>query len=736
MLLYRRAVRFALAAILFATGTYETVATAATEADRAAAVQKGLAYLNNTQQANGSWSAAGYERAATGAAALAFLTQQDKWGNNAAQYQRTLDNALGFLLNTALTGTVNTRNDGVSVCPDSGASCIGVHWYDLAGAYEVTGFVAPVIAGYGLKAGARVGATTQGPLAGMTWSQIAQAITNGLAASQSTGANGNRDGGWRGFPASAATDSSATQWAILSLIYDEALGAATPLAVKDDLKVWVGNEQNAAGAACVQPGTEPCGYAETGSWLLTTRFAGYDVTYPPVQAALEFLNAYWNSGTENPKYEHFGHPPTMWAVFAGLETTIGLSDATHITNLLNSCGTTSCTWSQDYTGWILKRQKTDGSWTGSPEWPDPIATGLYIAMLDDIQIPLLTQNRISQNSQSVSPPQNLTASVSRTPTAIATPLAGTQLTIPAPNPSAIRQFARKGVTAMAVSPDGNVLAAASSSDNQVRLWNADTGQLSVTLAGSLGLPTGLAFSPQGGVLGSVAKDSALRLWDSASGKQLAQLFGHEAAIRAIAASPDGRFVATAGEDTRIMVWDLTNRTLSKVLLGPTDFVNSVAFSPDSRFLAAAGDDARVLIFDVNSGKTAFTLLGHSGPINTLAFNPDGTLLASAGQDTVIHVWDPGKGVQVRVLTGHSAPVRAIDFSPDGKLLASGGEDSRIILWNTATGTINRSILGATGFINALDFTARGAFLAVANDSGSITLLNVVSGVEIRRIPVP
>jgi WD40 repeat protein len=723
-------------AILSAAGAYVPAATAATQADTAAAVQKGLAYLSNTQQANGSWSAAGYERAATGAAALALLTEQEKWGDNAAQYQRTLGNAIAYLLNAATTGTVNTRNDGVSVCPGSSASCPGVHWYDLAGAYEVTGFVAPALAEYGRKTGARGTATTQGPLAGMTWSQVAQAITNGLAASQSTGANGNRDGGWRGLPANGTTDSSATEWAILSLIYDESLGAATPAAVKDELKIWVSNEQNAAGAACAQPSTEPCGYAETGSWLLATRFAGFDVTYPPVQAALELLNAYWNSGTENPKYAHFGHPSTMWAVFTGLEATIGLNDATHITNLLAPCQTNSCIWSQDYTGWILKQQKSDGSWTGFPEWPDPIATGFYIAMLGDIQIPLPAQNQTSQSSQSVSPPQNLTASVTRTPTGIATPLAGTQLTIPVPNPSAIRQFVRKGITALAVSPDGNVLAAASSSDNEVRLLNADTGQQSVALAGSLGLPTGLAFSPQGGVLGSVAKDSVLRLWDSNTGKQLAQLSGHEAAIRAIAASPDGRFLATAGEDTRIMLWDLANRSLSKVLVGATDFVNAVAFSPDSRSLAAAGEDARVLIFDVTSGKTVYTLLGHSGPINALAFSPDGTLLASAGQDTTIHLWDPRKGVQLRALAGHSAPIRAIDFSPDGTQLASGGEDSRIILWNASTGAINRSIPGITGLVNALDFTARGAFLAVANDAGNITLLNVVSGVQIRRISVP
>lgn len=711
------------------------MARAATEAEKAPAVQKGLAYLYNAQQANGSWMAAGYEQAATGAAALAFLTEQDKWGTSAVQYQRTVDNAVAFLLSAATTATVNTRNDGLSVCPGSSPSCSGVRWYDLSGAVETTGFIAPAIAAYALKSGPQAVATTQGPLAGLTWAQIAQLITNGLAAAQSTGANGNHDGGWRGLPSVGERDSTATEWAVISLLYNEALGSATPPAVKDELKVWIGNAQNPSGAGCAQPGTELCGYAETGSWLLATRFAGYDLTYPPIQAALQFLNSSWNSTNNDPKYVHFGHPAAMWAVFAGLEITIGLNDASHITNLRTRCDAGSCAWSQDYVDWILQNQKPDGSWAGAPDWPDPIATGFYIAMLDGIQIPSANQARTVPNTQSPAPPQNFTASSSRAAANAGPPLVAPQTTAASPNAN-VRKFNRKGVTAMAVTPDGGELASGSSSDNRIRIWDALTGRQLFVLEGSLGLPTGLAFGPSGGVLGSVARDSALRLWDVGTGSQLAQIFGHEAAIRAIAASPDGRFLATAGEETRIMLWDLANRSLSKILWGSTDFINAISFSPDNRFLAAAGEDARVLIFDITSGKIVFTLLGHSGPINAVAYSPDGAVLASGGQDTVIRFWDPAKGVQVRALTGHSAPIRSIAFNADGTLMASGGEDPRIILWDTATGAINKSLLVTSGFINVLAFPPRGVFLAVADEAGNMTLWNVVTGVQIRRLPVP
>lgn len=741
----RRSVTVAVGAMLLACVAWIPAASAATETRKLAAIHKGLAYLYGAQQPGGYWNSPGYEQAATGAAAFAFLSQRDKWGSNAPEYQGSVDRAIAYLVSTANITEVSTRNDGVNICPGRAGSCKAVYWFGNAKSTQTTGVIASALAAYGLASGADLVASTTGPLAGMTWGQIANGITNALAFSQSTGGNGSRAGGWGHLiPASGDADSTSTQWAVVSLLYNESLGAITPEVTKDELRIWLNNVRDASGAACSQPGTDSCSQADTGAWLLAMRFAGHGAPDSEVQAALAFLNTEWRS-TSAESRGIFGQPYAMWAVYQGLAATVGLDDTTHILNLLTDCGgqsdTAPCNWSEDYNQWLVDNQKIDGSWGGA-DAPDPLAVAFSVSILGGVRIPV-SANRLPEVSTlqrdttvpnaSIPNAQGASASTSIGPLSSALP-SSASVAGPAANAPKPRKRPRKGVTALAVSGDGASLASAGA-DKKIVIFSSATGLQRLAFQGSLGLPTGLAFS-LGGALISVGRDSLVRLWDGASGRELAKLAGHEHGINAVTASPNGAFLATAGEETRIMLWNQTTRKLAKILFGARNFINALSFSPDSRLLASAGEEARVLVFDVAAGKLLFTLLGHSGPIDTVAFSPDGTVLASAGQDTVIHLWDPVKRQQRQALRGHSAPIRTIAFSADSRLMASAGEDTQIRLWNVATGAPGRVLTGSKGIINALVFDPRGVFLASASEAGDITLWNVSSGTRLIDIRIP
>src|SRR3974377_2591798 len=141
-------------------------ASAASNAEDMAAVQKGHAYLYRTQKPGGYWGSQGYEQAATGAAAFAFLSQHEKWGNNNGLYQTVVQNGLCYLRSTATLVDLGTRTDGRNVCPGGSGSCKGVYWSSKGELTYTTGFVAPAIAVYGLITGDDVVAATKGPLAG------------------------------------------------------------------------------------------------------------------------------------------------------------------------------------------------------------------------------------------------------------------------------------------------------------------------------------------------------------------------------------------------------------------------------------------------------------------------------------------------------------------------------------------------------------------------------------------
>jgi WD40 repeat protein len=295
---------------------------------------------------------------------------------------------------------------------------------------------------------------------------------------------------------------------------------------------------------------------------------------------------------------------------------------------------------------------------------------------------------------------------------------------------------RKGVTALALSPDGTLLASASQ-DDRIRIWNAATDQLKFTLSGLPGaLVTGVAFTGDGKRLASVARDSVVRLWDVATGAASQVLQGHEQPIRAIAASPDGKFLASAGEETRIMLWDASTGKLARILNGHQDFVNGLAFSPDSTLLASAGADDQVLVWDVATGKLLQTLRGHSSDVNAVAFSPDGKLLASGGNDSLVIVWDMVTGAQWPPLAGHQAPVNSVAFSPNGQLLASAGEDTRIILWNVASRNALRILSGTPNFINALVFNKSGTSLIAGSADDALRVWDVSRGVATTTIQVP
>ena len=293
----------------------------------------------------------------------------------------------------------------------------------------------------------------------------------------------------------------------------------------------------------------------------------------------------------------------------------------------------------------------------------------------------------------------------------------------------------KGVTALAVSPDG-MLYGGATKDGKVRLWTSSNGKELFAVSEHHGAAvTGVVFSADGKRLISAARDTEIQIRNVADGKKIQTLLAHEHPIRAIAASPDGKFLASAGEETRIMLWDAQAGKLLRILFASTDFINAVSFSPDGKRLASAGADGRVLLWDVETGKLIQTLLGHSGEVNAVAFSPDGKFLASGSSDSQVILWDAATGQQIQSFSGHQASVRAVAFSPDGQKLVSSGEDSKILVWDTTTRKLNKQIAGATTAINTLAFNPLGNLIAGSED-GEVKEWDVNKGQTKQIINVP
>ena len=149
-----------------------------------------------------------------------------------------------------------------------------------------------------------------------------------------------------------------------------------------------------------------------------------------------------------------------------------------------------------------------------------------------------------------------------------------------------------GLSAMALSPDGATLVAASY-DTDVRAWSTRDGEL-VKLIAEIPVATFvLKFTPDGKYLAAAGVDKTIYIYDAKTWKLVRKLVGHPEMISAMAISPDGKTIVTGGfneltvkHPVHILLWDFQSGKVLRTVDAPR-MVTSAAFSPDSKTIAIA-----------------------------------------------------------------------------------------------------------------------------------------------------
>lgn len=152
---------------------------------------------------------------------------------------------------------------------------------------------------------------------------------------------------------------------------------------------------------------------------------------------------------------------------------------------------------------------------------------------------------------------------------------------------------------VAWSPSGLWLAGGSGQD--IRLWTTDNWEHPEVLTSPTEQILSLTWSPDEKTLASGNYSGLIILWDVQTRQPILSLAGHEEPTWAVAYHPQGHLLASGSCDCTVRLWDAQQGRCIKVLKGHTDHVSTVAFSPDGQILASAGVDETVRLWDVESG---------------------------------------------------------------------------------------------------------------------------------------
>jgi WD40 repeat protein/tRNA A-37 threonylcarbamoyl transferase component Bud32 len=197
------------------------------------------------------------------------------------------------------------------------------------------------------------------------------------------------------------------------------------------------------------------------------------------------------------------------------------------------------------------------------------------------------------------------------------------------------------LTAVALAGDGLTLATVET--DQIRLWDAHTGEQKGTFRSGPererngNMFTSAALSPDGHRLAAGLKDGTVMMWDISSTAAPVILGAHHGAVTAMLFKPDGESLLSGGLDECVRFWDIaTSREYAAPEIKAA--VQSLALCPGRRVVAVGDALGLVRLLDMDNRRVLATLEGPTAKTQALAFAPDGETLCLGSASGTVKLW--------------------------------------------------------------------------------------------------
>jgi WD40 repeat protein len=308
------------------------------------------------------------------------------------------------------------------------------------------------------------------------------------------------------------------------------------------------------------------------------------------------------------------------------------------------------------------------------------------------------------------------------------------------------------IVGLAFTPDGTTLVAVCK-DKAIRLWDVSTGRLKETRQVQAGEPTAMALSPDGSLLavGSIQRptprttDSCVTLWDIKTARAIRTIPQGHCYLKAIAFSPDGKelcggcdlplghnYIPTGG---LLVQWDLDTGRQIRATKTKWDGTSHVLYRPGDPSEIASSADVGPTLWNAKTGAKIGVVLGLG---HAIALSSDGRMIAVGGRHLdpdkdedvspfsggyghgEVELFDADTRKSLKTLTwpDEEGEVDSVAFSPDGKAVAA-ATGLAIVIWNVETGALVKHMAGEYG--HALVYSPDGKLITSQDAAGHVTL---------------